>query len=105
MANTPVPEPDKLHSVMTERVRPRALHVEKNRKVSRDLELCAGVRVNLAIQTNFFKNRRCPLHNFPQFGCILSLKVQVYPFNPSKINGPRRNFAPAHPVAVSYTHL
>ncbi len=30
------------------------------------LEFGAGVRVDFAIQANFFKCRRCPFHDFPQ---------------------------------------
>jgi hypothetical protein len=30
------------------------------------LQLGAGVRIDFAIQANFFKSRCCPFHDFPQ---------------------------------------
>jgi len=30
------------------------------------LQLCAGVRVDFAVQANFFKSWRLPFHDFPQ---------------------------------------
>ena len=32
-----------------------------------DLQLGAGVGIDFAVQANFFKSRRGPLHDFPQF--------------------------------------
>ncbi len=71
------------------------------------LQLCAGVGVDFAVQTNFFKLRSRPFHDFPpSFGvCVLvpTFCLQNVITNPKSSNRPHKSTDRPHTTAIQDT--